>query len=127
VIRMIAVLATLLTLTLAGAAAAAGSGVYNGVTSEKGLIHLTVRHNRVVHVRFAVTFFGPDCVFGGASAKTSARIRRDRFRVTVRPGHGKFVVRLTGHFRGRRVTGTLNGTYRGPACNTGKTTYQATR
>jgi hypothetical protein len=127
VIRAIAVLATVLTLALAGVAAAAGSGVYSGVTSEKGLIHLTVRHNRLVRVHFVVTFFGTHCAFTGASAKTSAPIRHNRFRVTVRARHGKIVVRLTGHFRHRRVTGTLSGTYGGPACKTGKTTYQATR
>jgi hypothetical protein len=127
VIRTIAVLAAVLTLALAGVAAAAGSGVYSGVTSEKGLIHLTVRHNRVVHVQFAVTFFGTHCAFTGASAKTSVPIRHNRFRVTIRARHGKIVVRLTGHFRRWRVTGTLSGSYGGPACKTGKTAYRATR
>lgn len=126
-IRMIAVLAIALTIGLAGVAAAAGSGVYRGVTNEKGLIRLTVRHDRVIRVRFAVTFFGTHCVFAQASAKTSAAIRHNRFRATVRTEHGKIAVRLTGRFRRRRVTGTLTGTYGGPACKTGTTTYQASR
>jgi hypothetical protein len=124
-VRRIAALVVILTIALASGAVAARSGVYRGVTNEKGLIRLTVRHNHVVHVFFDVTFFGRNCVVAGASRSTSVPIKHNRFRVTVIAGQGKIDVRLTGRFTGGRVTGTLNGTYGDTVCTTGNTTYKA--
>jgi hypothetical protein len=121
----ITLLTFVLAVALASVATAADSGVYHGVTSEKGLVKLTVRRDRLVYVSFQVTFFGAGCAVTGAKGRTSVPIRHDRFGVTVHADHGRLDVHLTGHFRGRRVTGTLSGTDGGPACNTGKTTYEA--
>lgn len=126
-IRRIVALAAALSIALAGVAAATASGVYRGVTSTKGLIRLTVRHDRLVQVFFGVTFFGSHCAVAGGDGSTSVPIRHNQFRVTVLVRHTKIDVSLTGHFTGRRVTGTLTGTDGGPACNTGKTTYEAFR
>jgi hypothetical protein len=125
--RKILVLAAVLAISLTGAATAAQSGVYRGFTSEKGLIRLTVRNNHLANVYFAVTFFGSDCAVAGAQGRAWVPITRNAFRVTVHAGRGKIDVHLTGHFTGRRVNGTLSGTYGGPACKTGNTTYQAWR
>jgi hypothetical protein len=124
--RRIATLTAVLSLAMAGWAGAAESGVYAGVTSMKGVIRLTVRHQRLVRAFFEVTFFGSNCAVTGGYGNTSVPIRHNRFRVVVYVRHTKIDVHLTGHFTGSRVTGTLNGTD-GAGCKTGKTTYQALR
>ncbi len=128
VVWRMAALVVVLSLSVAGVAAAAESGGYAGVTSTKGLVRLTVKHDRVVYVSFTVPFFGADCGLAGGHGKISVPIRHDRFHVTLHAGHASIeTVRLTGKFSGPRVSGTLSGTYGGPACTTGKTSYSGQR
>lgn len=131
-IRRTAVLVAIAALGLAAIATAAPNGTYTG----KSTLHfsgvtathpftLTVKNGKVTRVAL---FAGATCtdveLESGISVK--AKIKHGKFKVSIHAGHS--VVKLSGKFSGKHVSGAFSGTAStGTAgCSIPKDTYSAT-
>ena len=121
-------------LLLAGAAWAATNGTYSGASiltiSGVKATHpfgLTVKHEKVVDVRLIA---GSTCadLNGSAGIKADLKINHaNRFAGTVK--FARFVLKFTGRFTRKVVTGSFAGTAHGlsSTCSVPKNTFTATR
>ena len=133
-IRRILALCVAGIVALAGVALAATNGNYSGTSvvriSGAKATHpfsLKVKHDKVVDVGLVA---GSNCAAlnGSAGVKADLKINHaNRFDGTVKSGG--FVLRFTGAFKGRVVTGSFAGTARGltVGCSVPKNTFRATR
>jgi hypothetical protein len=134
VIRRILALCVAGILVLAGAAWAATNGTYSGasVLTISGVkathpFSLKVKHDKVVDVSLIA---GSNCadLNGSAGIKADLRINHaNRFAGTVK--FARFVLKFTGAFNGKVVTGSFAGTAHGisSGCSIPKNTFKATR
>jgi phosphate-selective porin len=108
VLRRIVVLGVALAVALAAAASAASAGLYTGKTSQKLQISVKVSGGKVVKVSYTAS---------------------NKFSATVHPD-SETVDKLSGGFKGQRVTGTLDSTVteggiHTTTCHSGKLTFSA--
>jgi hypothetical protein len=121
-------------LVLAGAAWAATNGTYSGasVLTISGVkathpFSLTVKHDKITDVSLIA---GSTCadLNGSAGIKANLKINHaNRFAGTVK--FARFVLKFTGAFNHRVVTGSFAGTAHGISgdCSIPKNTFKATR
>lgn len=105
--RRTLVLAAALAIAIAATASAAASGLYTGKTGQSLKITLKVSKGKVVKVNY-IAKYGSCGKFIGAD-KVSIAIKDDKFKATVHP-NSETVDKLSGTFKGQKVTGTLNST-----------------
>ncbi len=131
-IRKTAALAAIAALGLAASATAASNGTYSGKSTlhVSGVIAthpftLTVKNGKVTKVSL---FAGANCagldLESGVS--TSLKINHGKFKGSIHTGVS--VVKLSGKFSGKHVSGAFSGTLKGATgtCAFPKNTYSAT-
>ena len=126
-LRRIVVLGSVLAVALAAVASAASSGLYKGKTNQKLQISVKVSDGKVVKVDY-VAGYGSCGEFIGTD-KVKIAIKGNKFSATVHP-NSETVDKLSGRFKGQKVTGTLQSTVttggiHPTTCRSGKVTFSA--